>query len=188
MIYAPMETLMTKRLVLRKLTMEDVPCFFGRLGGNERVTEHMLWVPHRHISESAASIDKVLARYKTGCCYRWGITLCESNELIGIIDLLGFEEARSACSFAYMLGEDFWGQGYGTEAVQAVFDFAFDKMQIAVIEADHFAENPASGTVMYKAGMKNIGMVPGKYEKDGVSHDAILYRITQKDWERRCGG
>lgn len=185
MRFAPMETLLTRRLLLRKLTMEDAPVFFARLGSSEKVTEHMLWVPHRDISESVGSIQKVLQRYETGKCYRWGITLRGSGELIGIIELLGFEESAGTCSFAYMLGEDFWGQGYGTEAVGAAFRFAFSKLEISTINADHFAENPASGAVMRKAGMTRLGIVPGKYKKNGVFHDAVQYRITKEDWNIR---
>lgn len=182
MKYAPIHTLQTSRLVLRKLEQSDVPAFYERLGGNSKVTEHMLWAPHKDISESEASIQKVLRRYESGTCYRWGITLRENGELIGIIDLLAFDEEKSGCSFAYMLGEDFWGRGYGTEAVKAVFSFAFDALEIAVIEADHFAENPASGAVMRKAGMSFTGTLPQKYEKNGQYHDAHVYRITAQEW------
>jgi RimJ/RimL family protein N-acetyltransferase len=84
-----------------------------------------------------------------------------------------------------MLGQDFWGQGYGTEAVKAVFEFLFEEMDIQRIEADHMVENPASGAVMRKAGMVKTGLETAKYEKNGVLHDAVCYAITKEQWARQ---
>ena len=182
MEYAAFEELKTPRLLLRKLRREDLREYNG-LASSEAVTCHMLWKPHADLAESAASIEKTLTRYETGKCYRWAISLQESDTLIGIIDLLGFDEEKNTCSFAYMITENCWGKGYGTEALMAALNFAFVKLKVVAVEADHFAMNPASGAVMRKAGMKCCGTVPGKYEKNGIKHDAIQYRITQKEWE-----
>lgn len=84
-----------------------------------------------------------------------------------------------------MLGTDFWNRGYGTEAVKAVFDFAFRELGIESITADHMAQNPASGAVMRKAGMRQCGVTPGKYEKNGIKHDAVCYEITKEEWENQ---
>lgn len=186
MTYAAFQVLDTRRLRLRKLRREDAQVFFDRLGGSTAVTEHMLWVPHRDLSESAASIEKALRRCETGRGYRWAIVLKETEELIGIIDLLAFDETADSCSFAYMLGQDFWGRGFGTEALTAVLDFAFSQMGIRVVTADHFAENPASGAVMRKAGMHCVRRIPGKYQKNGMIHDAVEFRITKEEWEQNA--
>lgn len=182
MEYLPISDLETQRLRLRKLSMQDVSHYFARLGSSSRVTEHMLWDPHRDISESAASIQRTLKRYEAGNCYRWGIALREDNSLIGVIELLKFDSTANTCSFAYMLGEDFWGLGYGTETLETVFRFAFTQLKISAIVSDHCAENPASGAVMRKAGMRYIRTLPGKYEKHGMKHDALEYRITKEEW------
>ena len=182
MVYPEFQELQTSRLRLRKLAPEDVPLYYARLGSSPKVTENMLWNPHQDISESVASIEKALRRYAEGRCYRWGITLRADGSLIGVIELLRFDEESSTCSFAYMLGEDFWGMGYGTEAVTAAFGFAFSRMGIHAVVADHFVENPASGAVMRKVGMQFSRMLPGKYEKNGVLHDAAEYVITAEQW------
>ena len=186
MQFAAFQEIHTSRLLLRKLQAEDALPFFQRLGGSAAVTEHMLWTPHQTLSDSVASIRKVLDRYETGRCYRWAIVRKEEHSLIGIIDLLSFDEQADSCSFAYMLGQEFWGQGFGTEALTAVLDFAFSKMEMRVVTADHFAENPASGAVMRKAGMRYVRTIPGKYQKNGGLHDAPEYRITKEEWEQKA--
>lgn len=167
----------TERLILRKVRMEDAPVYYDRIGSREAVTRFMLWDPHKDLSESVASMEKALRRYAEGRCYRWGIVLPADDSIIGILELLRFDEEKGTCSFAYMLSDDFWGRGYGTEALKAALDFAFREMEVKAVEADHFAVNAVSGAVMRKAGMNYVGTEPGKYEKNGVLHDAQIYRI-----------
>jgi ribosomal-protein-alanine N-acetyltransferase len=184
MKFIPFPELITSRLRLRKLTMKDVPVYYERIGSSPEVTKYMLFQPHRDIPESVASIKKALGRYREGRCYRFCIALRDTDELIGVIEPLRFNETDNSCSFAYMLGKDYWGQGYGTEALRAVLDFLFGEMGMERVEADHMAENTASGAVMRKAGMIRTGVVPGKYQKDGTCHDAVCYCITREQWEQ----
>ena len=184
MRFPDFQELQTSRLHLRKIDMADLEDLYA-FASSEAVTRYMLFNPHKSLADSVASIEKCLARYAAGRNYRWGIALKESNRLIGMIDLLGFQEAEGSCSFAYMLGEDFWGRGYGTEALHAVFQFGFNQMELRRIEADHMAPNAASGGVMRKCGMEQTGMYPGKYEKNGITYDAVCYSITREQWEQK---
>lgn len=183
MRYPEFEELLTPRLRLRKLTMADVPAYYERIGSSEEVTKYMLFSPHRDISESEASVEKVLRRYEAGNCYRFCIALRDTDELIGIIEPLRFDDEQGSCSFAYMLGQDFWGKGYATEALKAVFAFLFETMEIRRVEVDHMAPNAASGAVMRKAGMVYLGVTPDRYEKDGNTYDAVVYAITREQWQ-----
>lgn len=182
MKYTAFENLNTPRLLLRKFTMEDVTAYYQRLAGSEEVTKYMFFRPHRDISETVQSLEKLMRRYEEGNIYRWAITLQEDGSLIGAIDLLRFEEAEGTCSFAYMLAREFWGRGYGTEALKAVLDFAFKHMDMQRVEAEHFSENAASGAVMRKAGMEYLYTEPEKYEKNGIKYDAPQYAITRDMW------
>lgn len=182
MKFPEIRNLSTSRLLLRKLRLEDVQTYFDRLGSSEAVTKYMLWNPHRDISESEASIRKALRRYEEGRCYRWGIALKSDDSIIGVMELLRFDEEAGTCSFAYMLAEEFWGQGYGTEALRAALNFAFTEMEVSAVEADHMEENAASGAVMRKAGMTQVRRESGKYEKNGVLYDAPVYRITAEEF------
>lgn len=186
MRFAEFEELRTSNLILRKFRYDDAEQFYTRVGGSEQVTKYMLWQPHKTINESQASIEKIMSRYQEGNTYTWAIALCSDDSVIGRIDLLRFDEAESSCSFAYMLGEEFWGRGYGTEALSEVLKFAFEKMEMQVVVADHMSENVASGAVMKKVGMSYRKTYTAKYEKDDVCYDADEYRISCEDWRKRC--
>ncbi len=55
---------------------------------------------------------------------------------------------------AYWIGEGYWGNGYATEAAQAILQFAFAEKQYHKVFARYFKSNPASGRMMQKLGMK----------------------------------
>lgn len=181
MRYADFRNLETERLILRDIRMEDIQEYYERLWGDGDVCRYLLHDPHQDIGESLESIEKILEGYDAGKFYRWGITEKGEDSLIGIVGLVRIDEEKGECSFAYMLGCDYWNRGYGTETLKAVFRFAFEELEIRRIVADHMAENPASGAVMRKAGMTHIGTEKGKYEKHGYLHDAEVYEIRNEN-------
>ena len=194
MRYAEFRQIETERLTLREIRMEDVYEYYERLFGDGDVCRYLLFDPHQDIGESLAAIQEIQQQYEQGRFYRWGITEKGEDSLIGVIGLVRIDEEKSECSFAYLLGCDYWGKGYGTEALKAVISFAFEELEIRRIVADHMTENPASGAVMRKAGMNHIGTEKAKYEKQCVLHDAEIYEIcnekseglTANDYQRQA--
>lgn len=179
MKHAKFHPIETERLYLRKLQLEDVYEYYERLFGDGDVSRYMLFDPHQDIAESLDSLQRKLDRYEQEDYYCWGITRKEEDSLIGLVELLRFEEGDSSCSFVYMLGCDYWNKGYGTEALKAVFRFAFEELEVERITADHMTKNGASGAVMQKAGMTHLGTEPAKYEKLGMRYDAEVYEIRR---------
>ena len=178
MNYAELETLETQRLILRKLSMEDLYDYYERIGSDGEVSKFMLWEPHQDIGETLESFGKTLAGYEEGNYYRWVAEEKNGDGVIGTMSLLRFDEEEDSCSFAYMFAKDWWGQGYATEAMTAVVNFAVEKLEIKKITADHFAGNEASGNVMRKLGMVHTRTVKGKYEKHGHRVDAEQYELV----------
>ena len=177
MQYAKFHEIETQRLILRQLRMEDVYEYYERLFGDADVTRYMDVEPHQDISESLESLQRILDRYEEEDYYCWAIEAKEEEGLIGLIKLMRFDPRDNSCSFAYMLGCHYWNKGYGTEALKAVFRFAFEELKVERIVADHMAPNIASGRVMEKLGMKHIATEPEKYEKTGRRYDALVYEL-----------
>ena len=183
MRFAKFQELETERLVLRKLQLGDVYEYYERLFGDGDVSRYMLFDPHQSIMESLESVQEILKRYEEENFYCWGVELKEEAGLMGLVQLVRFEEQANSCSFVYMLGCNYWNQGYGTEVLKAVFRFAFEELEVERIVADHMTKNIASGRAMEKAGMKHIGTEVGKYEKLGISYDAEIYEICNEKQE-----
>ena len=103
MNFVELRELETERLRLRRVRFDDLYDYYERLGSDGEVTRYLTFDPHQDIGESLASIEKTLARYEEGGCYRWAIAEKEDDGIIGIFELLRFDEAAESCSFAYML-------------------------------------------------------------------------------------
>ena len=179
MNFVELRELETPRLNLRRMRFDDLYDYYERLTCDGNVTRYMVFEPHQDIGETLAAVEQTLADYEAGNCYRWVIARKEDDGLIGMFDLLGFDESDNSCTFAYMLGKQWWGMGYATEAMKEIFRFALEELEVDRIDGSHFSANAASGAVMRKAGMTHIGTVPGKYEKQGLRHDAEVYELRR---------
>ncbi len=187
MHFPPLPQLETSRLILREFRMSDLEGHHRHITSDPEVAKTMLWQANPDIIHAEAVLRRILSRYGAKDGYRWAIIRKEDDAFLGTISLLRPDEETGSCSFAYMLGKAFWGNGYMTEALKAVLDFAFQEMDVETVETDHFASNPASGAVMRKAGMTQIGILPNRYEKNGQTLDAVLYRITREQWLSSSG-
>jgi RimJ/RimL family protein N-acetyltransferase len=100
--------------------------------------------------------------------YNLAIILKAEDRLIGWIGI--GRPSRPALpgelDFGYALGRRDWGQGYMTEAVQALLAFGFRPLRAQRIFAECQPPNVASARVMEKAGMR----YEGRFLVDGVEH------------------
>jgi [ribosomal protein S5]-alanine N-acetyltransferase len=71
-------------------------------------------------------------------------------------------------SFGYFLARDRWGRGYMTEALKAILEYEFTTLGASYISASCRTVNPASASVMEKAGMQHIKIA---IEDDGNGND-----------------
>ena len=89
-------------------------------------------------------------------------------------------DGQSEVEIAYRLIRRFWGQGFATEAVCAVRDFAFDSLKLSRLIAMIDPHNGASIRVAEKAEMI--------HEKDvmfeGYNHPDRVYVVERQVAER----
>jgi ribosomal-protein-alanine N-acetyltransferase len=84
---------------------------------------------------------------------------------------------RSA-EIGYWLGEDYWGRGLASEALQAVTDYAFENHDLCRLFAHVFEWNPASARVLEKAGYVFEGRMKKSVTKDHQTIDQLMYAKT----------
>jgi len=76
----------------------------------------------------------------------------------GLIGMLGFtDRGHDTVEVGYWLGRPYWGSGFMTEALDSALDWASRSWCRTFIRAWHFADNPASGAVLSKAGFLYTG-------------------------------
>lgn len=96
--------------------------------------------------------------------------------VVGGISLrVGADIERCTAELGYWLGEEYWGRGIATCAVQAMTAYGFESLGLARIFATPMAWNPASCRVLEKAGYEKEGVMRNACVKDGKIVDMILY-------------
>lgn len=174
----PFPEIETERLRLRKIEPADLENMFA-ITSDPEVPKCMNWQPHRDIAETRESIEEYTRGYATGDCFRWAIAWKADNRFIGFMAVKPvFQHNR--VNIGYWLGRPYWGRGIMAEALQAMIRLCFESLGVNRVEADHFEDNPASGRVMEKAGMRYEGLLE-QYclGKDGKYHGCRFYSITR---------
>jgi [ribosomal protein S5]-alanine N-acetyltransferase len=98
----------------------------------------------------------------------------------GIGLLLRDDVYRLSAEIGYWLGEEFWGRGIASRAVDALSDYAFANFGICRLYAEVFEWNPASMRVLEKAGYQFEGRLRKSVIKDGQVIDARLYALVRE--------
>lgn len=182
MIYKGAPMIETQRLILRKIEMNDANRMFEFIFSDHRVMDNLIKGPHQSITETINRLTEITNQYVSEKFCYWGIEVKESGELIGTIDLFNFNEDTENCEVGYNIGFNWWNNGYGTEALHAVVEFAFRIMDIHKISATHNIDNPASGKIMLKVGMKREGIIRHMIRKNNQYKDCGIYGILQQEY------
>src|SRR5262249_52748893 len=109
--------------------------------------------------------------------------ICAGNRLVGTIGLDG-PALRGKLMMGDWIGEKYWNKGDASEAAREGISYAFGRLGVVRVDAYFFPENPASGRVMEKAGMKLEGTMRNYVIKDGNARDSVMYAITVEDWRK----
>lgn len=141
----------TERLLLRPGWAEDAPAL-SRAIGDESVVRNLAHAPWPYALGDA---ERFLSEPQRPKRPRLLIFRRDSARLVGGIGLNG--EDGDEAELGYWIARDHWGQGYATEAGQAVVAMADDSLRLPALKAAHAVDNPASGKVLAKLGFQPSG-------------------------------
>jgi RimJ/RimL family protein N-acetyltransferase len=168
----------TKRLWLRWLTVADAAAIM-RFAGNKRVATMTARIPHPYPSGEALDyIARIRAENASGQSLSLAVT--PKDDPAGLIGMIGLGPQRDIrLSLGYWIGVPFWGNGYATEAAQALIDLTFTLTPAGEIVAAAHSINPASRGVLEKCGFQ--------FEGQGMSDTAACgvvavdsFRLTRR--------
>jgi len=108
----------------------------------------------------------------------------EGERLLGAITLDNVRRGPAQSgTVGYWIGADFAGRGYMTEALGAVRDHAFDRMDLSRLEAACLPENQASRALLERCGFKYEGVAQSYLQIAGRWRTHVLYAALR--WDRR---
>ena len=170
----------TSRLILRRARMEDAEPMFHNWANDKEVTKYLTWPPHSNIEVTQKVLASWVESYEKEDYYQWMIVLKEIHEPIGSIMVSTVGRAQSA-HVGYCIGKKWWHQGIMSETLKRVMDFLFDEVGYHRVEAMHDSNNPNSGKVMAKCGMKYEGTLRMADRNNQGICDACYYGLLAEE-------
>ena len=153
----------TKRLLFRHQVIEDLDDLWA-LYQNTNITKYIPDAP-RSRAEAQEELEWHMHGHpKHPELGLWATLHKKTDKFIGRCGLLPWTiEGQYDVEVAYTIAEEYWGQGLGTEAAQAILQYGFEKLQLSRMICIIDPDNTASQAVA-----KNIGMT---FEKE--AHDEL---------------
>ncbi|PEA53655.1 N-acetyltransferase [Bacillus pseudomycoides] len=179
-------TLITERLCLRPLTIEDAPDVF-EYASNPEISTYTVWYPHETLQDSYIFVQSILDQYDCREMATYGIELKEEKKIIGTCGFIEYDENHHKAELAYALSPNYWGQGFATEAAKACISYGFEKLQLNRIEAGCHASNAQSERMMKRLGMQYEGTMRKDMFVKGAYRDTKIYSILREEYDIQKG-
>ncbi len=174
--FSPYPVIETERLVLRRLESADVEGIYY-LRSDPGVNKYVNRSPALELKDAVIFIETINQSIDRNDVFYWGIVLKEKNQLVGTICLWNISPNDSAAETGYELMPEFQGNGYVSEALNGVMNFAFEKIGLASIYAYVHPENERSKKILDKFGFKYVGLAEEGneviYKKDKTETEKI---------------
>jgi RimJ/RimL family protein N-acetyltransferase len=166
----------TKRLILRRQVMDDLDDLYA-LYCDPEITKYIPDAP-RNLKETREELEWFLNGHpKHPELGLWATIHKATGKFIGRCGLLPWIiEGRQEVEVAYTIAREYWGQGLGTEAAQAILQYGFEKLNLLRLICLIDPQNIASQKVAEKIGMTLEKRVDGI---DGDNLPTLIYSINR---------
>lgn len=173
--------LKTSRLLLRPFRPEDVDDVFDYASDPEW-SKYFPTVPVPYLRRDAEEFLErtVVTSWET----KPVLAIVLASTVIGGVSVRVDLEHETG-ELGYGIGTSYWGQGFTSEAVSAVIDWAFDKYSLAKVHARSDVRNVGSQRVMEKAGMAREGVLRSQAKRRGIRVDYVYYGILRQEWDHQ---
>ncbi len=172
----------TERLILRKFTLDDVENMYKNWTNDDIVTKYLTWPTHSNIEVSEKVVRSWIDDYAKPDNYQWCIEYETNQEAIGSISVVHINEDLGIVEIGYCIGSSFWNLGITSEALSTLIRFFFEEVKVNRVEARHDPNNPNSGKVMMKCGLKYEG-TRRKADKNNTGIcDVAMYGMIAEDY------
>ena len=173
----------TPRLILRMAEIADAEPMFRNWASDSGVTKFLTWPTYQSVDDAYGILNLWIRDYDNPSFYQWMIVLKEHTEPIGSISVVQLRDDIAQAEIGYCIGRQWWHKGIMTEALMAIIQFLFTEVGVNRIEAKHDTNNPHSGGVMKKCGMKYEGISRASDRNNQGICDTAHYAIHLEDWK-----
>lgn len=162
--------------------MEDVDTLLRWINDRE-VGRHLM----PHFPYSRAQERDWIERASRSESDRVLIIQTHEGRPIGVMGLHRIDQVHRQAELGIFIGEkEYWGQGYGTDAIRTLLRFAFDAMNFHRIYLRVNADNVRAQRCYEKCGFVREGTLREAVFRDGGWCDQHLMAVLADEFRRCC--
>lgn len=178
----PTPTLRTARLLLRPFTEADTDAILA-LHSSPRVLRYWDSPPWKERARAERFIAACKQMEREGSGARVVIERTVGGQFIGWCGLVEWNPDHRSATMGYCLDESAWGQGFATEAADALLQWAFDTLDLNRVQSEADTRNTASVRVLEKLGFVREGMLREDCIVNGEVSDSWVYGLLRREWK-----
>ena len=147
--------------------------------GNEETIEFMDAVPTMEYTEDNATNFMEFLKYteKSDEELELGIFDKKNNRFIGMCTLENINREYSVCELGYWLDKSYVGQGYMTECVKAIMEYAKTELHMKSVNAFVITGHQKSIALLERLGFVRKELLKNDTENKGKEVDRYWYKL-----------
>jgi RimJ/RimL family protein N-acetyltransferase len=169
----------TERLILRRFGPADVTRFAAYRSDSD-VARYQSW--DAYTIERAERFVRAMRSAHPGVIGEWfqfAVADPSNDELVGDVALRIDDDDVTRAEIGFTFAPGHQGKGYATEAVRAVIDFAFGRLDVATVYAVTDARNHRSIALLERIEMQRVSTERAHFK--GAWCDEHTYELRRED-------
>lgn len=174
----------TPRLLLRRLQHGDAEALW-RYRSDPAVAKYQGW--ENYSEDQAITMVREQSGFEPGFAGTWfqlAVVQHETNELIGDIGIHTLPPDGRQSELGFTLARDHQRKGYASEAVTAVLNYLFTKLEQHRVVASVDPENEASIALLRRLGFRQEGRHCQSVWLKGAWQDDLQFALLRAEWEQ----
>ncbi len=170
-----------EKVKLRAYKREDIPMAQEYLNDFETKKLLMPGIPYPiTLEEEQKWFEKQTA---FGDTYNFAIETLEGEKYIGGCGINQLDWKNSVAVVGIFIGDkDYWGKGYGTDAMKVLVRFIFEQMNIHKVKLFVYSFNERAVKSYEKCGFVKEGVLRQEIFRDGKFHDEYIMGILKDEY------
>jgi RimJ/RimL family protein N-acetyltransferase len=179
----PLPMIRGEAVYLRPAERDDIPVFVRWLNDAETSSYLSLRSPLSLPMEEGWFERAVAQQGKEG--YHFVICRLDDDQPIGTIGLFAIDNVNGSAGMGITIGEkQLWGQGYGSDALNALLDFGFGQLRLERVWLDVYDFNTRARRSYEKCGFVLEGTQRHARYQQGRHIDVQLMSILRAEWQK----
>ena len=178
--------LSSKRLQFRKMVESDIEKYHSWRNDLDVMKTTSPSLDLYSLEETRQFVENVILNSTSSKSYI--IEEKEGNTAIGVTSLIHIDTKNRNAECIIDIGEqEYWGKGYGTEALQLLLAYAFLELNLHRVSLRVFSFNEKAIHIYYKLGFEKEGVIRESLYRNGEWHDIITMGILKSEYMSNKG-